>query len=105
MLIDGGVGLGYLELKAPDQYVEIRYPLEFALNVLENRIAHVGQDCGKEAVLFQFLLPREHDGILSGPHARVPGVELVNGFRIEIEAPITHDILPEFESSEFALVV
>ena len=84
-LIDGRVGLGHVELKAPHQHIEAWEPVEFALDVGEHGVAHVGQDGGADAALLELQLPGEHRGVLRGPHARVPAVELVDGGGVEVE--------------------
>ncbi len=104
-LIDGRVGLGHVVLKAPDENVEAGEPVEFALDAVENGVAHVGEDGGADAVLLELQLPGEHGGVLRGPHARVPEVELVDGGGVEVELRIADDVLPELQAGELAFVV
>jgi hypothetical protein len=82
--IDGRVGLGHEVLKAPDQHVEAVNPEELALDVGQHVVAHVGEDGGEQAALLELLLPGQHGGVLRGPHAGVPEVQLFDGRRGEV---------------------
>src|ERR1700760_1384267 len=44
--VDGGIRLGQAQLEAPDQDIEIVDPAEFALDVFEDGVTHVGENGG-----------------------------------------------------------
>ena len=68
-------------------------------------VAHVGEDGGEDAALLELKLPRQHGGVLSGPHAAVPQVQLLRGAGGEIEARIAKKLLPEGEAGQLAFVI
>ena len=105
--IDGRIGLGHAQLIAPDQHVEAGEPVELALACSRSTcVAHVGEDGGENAALLELELPGQHGGILRGPHARIPLVELFDGGRVgRCEAGVASELPPEREAGELSLVV
>jgi len=103
--VDGCFGLGHLVLEAPDKNVEAREPIEFALDIGEHGVAHVGKDGGADAMLLEFDLPGKHGGVLRGPHARIQDVEFVDVCGTEVKLRIADEILPELKPRKLALIV
>lgn len=103
--IDGGIGLGHVQLETPYKDIEVVDPSEFAFDVFEDGIAHIGKNGGAHVVGFEFLLPREHGGILRGPHAGVLAKELSKVGRAERQMGIAGKLLPVRDAREFAFVV
>ena len=96
-MVDGRIGLGDIVLEAPDEHVETREPVEFALDVVQHRVAHVGEDGGADAVLLECGLPGKHGGALRRPHAGIQAVEFVDGGGIEVELGVADELLPELQ--------
>src|SRR5579871_2845745 len=44
--VDFRIGLGEMELIAPDEDIEVIDPLKLALDAFKNRVAHIGKDGG-----------------------------------------------------------
>ena len=103
--VDGWIGLGHFVFEAPDENVEAREPVEFALDTGQHCVAHVGEDGGADAVLLESELPGEHGRVLRGPHACVPGIEFIDGGGIEPELRIANEVLPELTACKLALIV
>src|SRR5208337_1419472 len=77
--INGRVGFGHVQLIAPNQDVEAGQPVELPFHIRVYVVAHVGEDRGADAALLELELPGQHGGILGGPHASIPQVELFCG--------------------------
>ncbi len=73
--------------------------------LVEDGVAHVGEDAGEEAVLLERDLPGNHGGIDGGPHAGVGVVEFVYGRGGEVEIAVAEELFPEGDAGEFAFVV
>ena len=81
-------------------------PVELALDAGEDVVAHVGEDGGEQAALLELLLPGEHGGVLRGPHAGVPVIQLFDRRRARwLRSGIAEELLPEGKAGELALVV
>ena len=103
--INGRIGLGDAELKTPDQHVEAVNPVELAFDVGQHAVAHVGEDGGEQAVLLERELPGHHGGVLGGPQARIPEIQLLDRLLIVRHLCFAQKLLPKGDAGQLAFVV